>query len=69
MTTLRNTRPPLRGGETMSTLIEMLANKKKAAAPGPESTVILPVVQRDHEGACGESCSCGKSDEGACCGG
>lgn len=51
------------------TLIEMLAAKKKGAVTPPETAVVLPMIPREHEGNCGESCGCGRSDEGGCCGG
>ena len=51
----------------MSSVIETLASKKKAeAAP---LTMILPVVQKEHEGECGANCSCGDAADGGCCGG
>ncbi|HLE55031.1 MAG TPA: hypothetical protein VI999_07325 [Thermoplasmata archaeon] len=50
----------------MSSVIEMLASKKKAAPP-PE-TVVLPMLQKEHSGDCGDGCGCGGS-EGGCCGG
>ncbi len=51
----------------MSSVIETLASKKKAvAAP---LTVLLPMVQKEHEGECGDGCGCGAGDEGGCCGG
>jgi hypothetical protein len=52
----------------MTSVIETLASKKKpAAAP---MTMILPVLQKEHEGECGESCACGQDGaEGGCCGG
>ncbi len=51
----------------MSSVIETLASKKKAqVAP---SVVLLPVVQKEHEGECGDGCACGESGEGGCCGG
>jgi len=54
----------------MGSLIEMLATKKKAPLAAPESTVILPVLQKEHEGSCGESCGCADGgEEGGCCGG
>lgn len=53
----------------MGSLIEMLANKKKAAAPILESAVVLPIVRKDHEGACGDGCGCAGGEEGGCCGG
>ena len=53
----------------MGSLIEMLVSKKKAAAPLPESAVILPVVQKEHGGSCGEGCGCAGGEEGGCCGG
>jgi hypothetical protein len=52
----------------MSSVIEMLAGKKKAQVS--PATVILPVVQKEHEGECGDGCACGEAgDDGACCGG
>lgn len=50
----------------MASVIEMLASKKKPAPP--QEAVILPMLQREHEGACGDGCGCGES-EGGCCGG
>ena len=52
----------------MSSVIEMLANKKKPqVAP---ATMVLPVLQKEHEGECGDGCACGGAgDEGGCCGG
>jgi hypothetical protein len=50
----------------MGSIIETLASKKKAVV-APE-TVVLPVLQKEHEGACGDGCGCGAS-EGGCCGG
>jgi hypothetical protein len=50
----------------MSSVIETLASKKKPEAVA--TTVVLPVLQKEHEGACGEGCGCGES-EGGCCGG
>ncbi len=47
----------------MGSLIEMLATKKKAPLAAPESTVILPVLHREHEGSCGESCGCADGGE------
>lgn len=53
----------------MSTLIELLATKKKPApAEAPETTMILPVLEKPHEGACGDGCGCGESEGGGCCG-
>lgn len=52
----------------MGSLIEMLANKKKAPPP-PEGTVLLPVMHKEHEGSCGPNCDCGNESEGGCCGG
>ncbi len=50
----------------MSSVVETLAAKKKSqVAP---ATVLLPVLQKEHEGDCGEGCGCGES-EGGCCGG
>ena len=51
----------------MSSVIEMLATKKRPQ-PAP-ATMILPVVQKEHEGECGENCGCGSDSEGGCCGG
>ncbi|HYM39878.1 MAG TPA: hypothetical protein VEY12_07015 [Thermoplasmata archaeon] len=52
----------------MSSVIETLASKKKP--PEAPATMILPVVQTEHEGACGENCGCGANEsEGGCCGG
>ena len=52
----------------MSSVIETLASKKKPA-PAP-MTMVLPVVQKEHEGACGDNCACGQGEaEGGCCGG
>ena len=51
----------------MSSVIEMLATKKKSQAP--PSTVVLPVLQKEHEGACGENCGCGTEGDDGCCGG
>ncbi len=52
----------------MSSVIEALATKKKAQAP--EQVTVLPVVSKEHEGACGEGCGCGEGEsEGGCCGG
>jgi len=53
----------------MGSLIEMLASKKKSAAPAPESTVILPMLHKEHEGSCGENCGCSGEEQGGCCGG
>jgi len=53
----------------MGSLIELLANKKKAAEPISQSAVLLPVLHQEHEGSCGPNCSCSKSEEGGCCGG
>ncbi len=50
----------------MGSVIEMLASKKKA--PPPQETVILPMLRKEHEGACGDGCGCGEN-EGGCCGG
>ena len=50
----------------MSSVIEMLASKKKPGAP-PEA-VILPMLGKEHSGDCGDGCGCGSS-EGGCCGG
>jgi ferredoxin len=52
----------------MNSVIQMLANKKKTATE-PMLTV-LPMAQKEHEGACGEGCACGAGEsEGGCCGG
>ncbi len=52
----------------MSSVIETLASKKKPQAT--PTTVVLPVLQKEHEGACGDGCGCGEAgDEGGCCGG
>lgn len=53
----------------MGSLIELLANKKKAAAPTSESVVVLPVMHKEHEGSCGPNCDCGRNEESGCCGG
>ncbi len=51
----------------MSSVIETLASKKKPqAAP---LSVILPMVQKEHEGECGDGCACGAEGEDGCCGG
>ncbi len=51
----------------MTSVVEMLAGKKKPqAAP---TTVALPVLQKEHEGACGDNCGCGGEGEDGCCGG
>ncbi len=52
----------------MGSLIELLANKKKVAAPN-ESVVVLPVMHKEHQGACGPACDCGGNEESGCCGG
>lgn len=52
----------------MSSLIEMLANKKKGAVPPTEAVMILPVAHKEHEGSCGPNCACSSGDEGSCCG-
>ncbi|HEY7589132.1 MAG TPA: hypothetical protein VIB49_10370 [Thermoplasmata archaeon] len=49
----------------MSSVIEMLANKKRPAAMPPEVT-LLPVLAKEHEGGCGEGCGCG-DEAGGCC--
>ncbi len=52
----------------MSSVIETLAGKKRPQ-PAP-ATMILPVVQKEHEGECGEDCGCGGADgQDGCCGG
>jgi len=55
----------------MGTLIELLANKKEpaddaslAAEPVP---LALPMLSKEHEGACGDGCGCGDGAEGGCC--
>jgi len=53
----------------MGSLIELLAAKKKVAAPTNEELTILPVMHKEHEGSCGPNCNCAKEDEGGCCGG
>ncbi len=52
-------------GVAMETVVERLARKNGAKTPDRELTV-LPVVHKEHDGACGGSCGCG--DEGRCCG-
>ncbi|HEY5538908.1 MAG TPA: hypothetical protein VIL58_05140 [Thermoplasmata archaeon] len=52
----------------MGSLIEMLASKKKAAAPPMENVVILPVMRKEHEGSCGPNCACSGEEESGCCG-
>ncbi len=53
----------------MSSVIETLASKKKLQTV-PAVATILPVLQKEHEGECGEGCTCGEdADEGGCCGG
>jgi len=56
------------GPDTMGSLIEMLASKKKAAAPPMENVVILPVMRKEHEGSCGPNCACSGEEESGCCG-
>lgn len=52
----------------MSSVVETLAKQKKAQPVA--GTVLLPVLEKEHEGACGDGCGCGASgDEGGCCGG
>ncbi len=53
----------------MSSLIEMLASKKKAPSAPAEALMLLPVVHKEHEGTCGPNCDCGREEEGGCCGG
>ena len=53
----------------MGSLIELLASKKKGASPAMQDAVLLPVLQKEHEGSCGANCSCSKNEEGGCCGG
>lgn len=50
----------------MSSVIETLASKKKPQAT--PATLILPVLQKEHEGECGDNCGCAGGDEGGCCG-
>lgn len=58
----------MRVAESMTSVIEMLAAKKKPATE-PALTV-LPVLHKEHEGACGDECDCGAGGgEGGCCGG
>lgn len=52
----------------MGSLIELLANKKKPAAPPTETAVILPVMHEEHEGSCGPNCACSQEGESGCCG-
>ena len=52
----------------MSSVIEMLANKKKPAVAPVPAAEVLPMLHKEHEGECGESCGCGEN-EGGCCGG
>jgi hypothetical protein len=52
----------------MGSLIEMLASKKKAPPPPAEAMVLLPVVHKEHEGACGPNCACEGGGEDSCCG-
>ena len=50
----------------MSSVIEILTSKKKPqVAP---STLLLPVLQKGHEGECGDGCRCGNTADGGCCG-
>ena len=52
----------------MTSVIQMLASKKKPAAE-PLLTV-LPMVKKEHEGACGDGCACQtEGSDGGCCGG
>ena len=52
----------------MGSVIETLAAKKKGQPLSEQ--VVLPVLQKEHEGACGDGCGCGDAgDEGGCCGG
>ena len=54
----------------MGTLIETLASKKKpVAVQAPTPAMILPILEKAHEGACGDGCACGESDGAGCCGG
>lgn len=52
----------------MSSVVETIASKKKAQ-PAP-TTLVLPMLQKEHEGTCGDGCGCGEAGgEGGCCGG
>ena len=53
----------------MGSLIELLANKKKAAAPVTGDAVLLPVLHKEHEGSCGPNCNCSENEGSGCCGG
>jgi hypothetical protein len=53
---------------SMSSLIEMLASKKRPPAPPTETAMVLPVAHKEHEGSCGPNCACSSEDEGSCCG-
>lgn len=54
----------------MGTLIELLATKKKAAPlPATAPAMLLPVLEKEHEGECGDGCACGESEGSGCCGG
>lgn len=52
----------------METLIERLARKKEPSASIPE-LMILPVLKKEHDGACGGGCGCSDGDGDSCCGG
>lgn len=52
----------------MASLIEMMAAKKKPAAPPSETAVALPLIHREHEGSCGPNCACAEGGESGCCG-
>lgn len=68
MTSFRYTETARNGnGESMSTLIEMLATKRKPAEPpAVDGLTLLPVLRKEHEGQCGDGCGCG-GEEGSCC--
>ena len=52
----------------MPSVIETLPHKKKGQTL--PMTTILPVLQKEHEGACGAGCGCdAEGDAGGCCGG
>lgn len=52
----------------MSSVIEALATKKKGQTP--QQLTVLPVLAKEHEGACGDGCGCAEGEsEGGCCGG
>ena len=54
----------------MGTLIELIANQKRKVAPPPtETAVALPMLGKEHDGACGDGCGCAEGEGGGCCGG